>query len=240
MRKVKNPITTAERQQYSQLRRTALKEQRALSSMGLGTKATLAKSFPTLRELSKGGQAAAAKAIRSAIKKTETFTQRHAVPVEMAKAEAKKAAHRAAQQRYSQKSTKQAEARKRYAEKQKALSKEQKSLRKSIKTLSEKGLIPKTKKFGPDQLKELDEYLKYRYAQGVDKKTYFIDKWVEDYETLKNKGYSYEDIVRDVEAFKAHREQMVSRADSMATDPKAYSMSDINENFMDIVGRKWE
>lgn len=222
-------VTKETRAAYSAARRAAVSAQKKLIKEGLGTKAARSAYFPTLKELDRSG-----KSISAAMKKATTYTTRQDISTVRAAAERSKELHRQAQARYSAKSDAQQEARKRYRERMAALTTKEKGLIKTINTLKQKGFIDKNKRFGPLEVKQFSEYLQYRNAQGREADIYVIDTWAEDFMIMNERHYTQEQLIRDIEAFKAQRVELVTRGAAVSKDAQAYSYGKIQSMFTSL------
>lgn len=58
-------------------------------------------------------------------------------------------------------------------------------------------------------------YMNYRFAQGDFTQLYVIDEFIQDFSTLKRKGYSGKDIIKDFNLFLSHQAEVKDRADNM-------------------------
>ena len=81
------------------------------------------------------------------------------------------------------------------------------------------GYVKGLKKLGvdipPSKLPAFFAYMDYRFSQGAAEKKYVFDIFVDDYQTMLQKGYNPSQIISDFEKFEADQAGLSSRADDM-------------------------
>lgn len=84
----------------------------------------------------------------------------------------------------------------------------------------------------PSQLPGFFQYMDYRFAQGNASRKYVFDIFVDDYQTLLQKGYKPDQIVADYEKFQANQIAVADRAESM----KGISVTDAIASWDKYIG----
>lgn len=88
---------------------------------------------------------------------------------------------------------------------------------KSLQTLKAKGfkmnLDPDT--MSPTEALAFAEYMEYRFSQGDFSVKYVIDEFVEQYDRLKEKGYTTKQIEKDFDSYLLNRKGLTSRENDM-------------------------
>lgn len=117
-----------------------------------------------------------------------------------------------------------------YRQRVKALTDDQRSLIKAAKTL---GL-----KLTPTTVKPFEEYVKYRYAQGIGSVHYFMSNIVEDYmEVTKGRGKKTEDVIADYERFLADRQDLISSWEAIVKgeEPTAQTSDEFSASWLEYI-----
>lgn len=117
-----------------------------------------------------------------------------------------------------------------YRQRVKALTDDQRSLIKAARTL---GL-----KIGPATVKPFEEYVKYRYAQGIGSVKYFMANIVEDYmEVTKGRRKHPEEVISDYERFLADRQELISSWESIVKgeEPTAQTSDEFNVSWLEYI-----
>ena len=80
----------------------------------------------------------------------------------------------------------------------------------------------------PSKLPQFFQYMDYRFAQGNASKKYVFDIFVDDYQTMLQKGYKPDQILGDFKKFEADQLALEDRASSMSgmSAEKAISLWD--------------
>lgn len=117
-----------------------------------------------------------------------------------------------------------------YRQRVKALTDDQRSLIKAARSL---GL-----KLTPTTVKPFEEYVKYRYAQGIGSVKYFMANIVEDYmEVTKGKGKKTEDVIADYERFLADRQELISSWEAIVKgeEPTAQTSDEFSASWLEYI-----
>lgn len=117
-----------------------------------------------------------------------------------------------------------------YRQRVKALTEDQRSLIKAARKL---GL-----KIGPATVKPFEEYVKYRYAQGIGSVKYFMANIVEDYmEVTKGRRKHPEEIISDYERFLADRQDLISSWEAIVKgeEPTAQTSDEFNVSWLEYI-----
>lgn len=117
-----------------------------------------------------------------------------------------------------------------YRERVKSLTKDQRSL---IKAARQLGL-----NIGPATVKPFEEYVKYRYAQGVGSVKYFMANIVEDYmEVTKGRRKNAEEVLSDYERFLSNREELISSWESIVKgeEPTVQTSDQFNTSWIEYI-----
>ena len=117
-----------------------------------------------------------------------------------------------------------------YRERVKSLTEDQRALIKAAKRL---GL-----NIGPATVKPFEEYVKYRYAQGIGSVRYFMSNIIEDYmEVTKGRRKHPEEVLADYERFLADRQELISSWESIVKgeEPTAQTSDQFNASWLEYI-----
>ena len=121
---------------------------------------------------------------------------------------------------------------------------QQQSYRERVKSLTDdqRALIKAARRLGlnigPATVKPFEEYVKYRYAQGIGSVKYFMANIVEDYmEVTKGRRKHPEEVLSDYERFLANRQELVSSWESIirGEEPTAQTSDQFNASWLEYI-----
>ena len=94
------------------------------------------------------------------------------------------------------------------------------------------------KSIGPSNVKYLEEYVKYRYAQGVGSMKYFMANVIEDYmEVTKGRRRHPEEVLSDYERFLADRQELVASWEAIVKgeEPTAQTSDEFSVSWLEYI-----
>lgn len=221
--------------EYSKLRGIAQSRLQRLQMMGAPVEGI---SFPTVAELQKNGISAAraVKNVNQFLAGPTTVKEWRKTPADLflsfrATAAGVEVAPKAVLQHR--------ERNRRYRERQREiyskLTKDQQALLKAAKRL---GVT-----IAPGQAEAFEEYIKYRYAQGIGSVKYFMGNVVEDFETYRknNPRHNAKEILDDFNRFAADRRGLQSLFDRITSGKEPTTrQSDVFNHAWERFSEKWK
>lgn len=84
---------------------------------------------------------------------------------------------------------------------------------------------------GLQDVKQLAQYLEYRYSQTVHDDKYVFDKWVDDYMSMKEKKMSVSTLKKDFEQFKEEQAALLERSGGT----EGYTKKDFDKAFSEMI-----
>ena len=117
-----------------------------------------------------------------------------------------------------------------YRERVKSLTDDQRALIKAARRL---GL-----KIGPATVKPFEEYVKYRYSQGIGSVPYFMANIIEDYlEVTKGRRRHPEEVLSDYERFLANRQELISSWEAIikGQEPTAQTSDEFSASWIEYI-----
>lgn len=86
---------------------------------------------------------------------------------------------------------------------------------------------------GLRDVKQLAEYLEYRYSQTVHDDRYVFDKWVDDFMSMKEKKMSVSTLKKDFEQFKEEQAALLERS----AGTEGYKKEDFDAAFTEMIAQ---